>query len=367
MVPPLGVVVRGRVVSHMKAAGAFVRLPGAGNPLDGFCPLRDAAAELAGAARPESADDAAAALAYYAPVGQDVFARVEDVRQDPTHRFGVRVRLSMAAVDQDTGEALPGAAAPRQQGGGPESDGAPEVGSILRASVASVQAYGVFVRLPGFRKNGLVHSSQVSDHLSFTRDDSDDVKVRELSEVVSVGDEVFVKVVEAAETDRGLKIGCSIKVVNQTDGRDLDPGMRIARPRAERRGEDDFVAPINAGVGRVGASGVIDWGHELASVKQLGGKQYELLADVDDVTEPPPFPSFSQALPPPPPPPVTIRSEEEARAVLDRHKEERRREKREKKAKHGKKAKREKTDKHKKHSSKKRKREARSPSSSSSS
>jgi predicted RNA-binding protein with RPS1 domain len=36
-----------------------------------------------------------------------------------------------------------------------------QVGSVIQASVASVKPYGIFVRLKGFRANGLVHLSQV--------------------------------------------------------------------------------------------------------------------------------------------------------------------------------------------------------------
>lgn len=35
------------------------------------------------------------------------------------------------------------------------------MGSVHRATVARVQPYGLFVRLEGYRKNGLVHAFQV--------------------------------------------------------------------------------------------------------------------------------------------------------------------------------------------------------------
>jgi polyribonucleotide nucleotidyltransferase len=46
-------------------------------------------------------------------------------------------------------------------GGGRLSDEPPEVGSIHKGEVKRIEAYGVFVALPGFRKYGLVHASQV--------------------------------------------------------------------------------------------------------------------------------------------------------------------------------------------------------------
>ena len=72
----------------------------------------------------------------------------------------------------------------------------------------------------GFRKQGLVHISQLADF-----------KVESTAEFVSAGDEVFVKVISLGDGDgegRGgggaLKISLSMKYVSQGDGRDLDPG-----------------------------------------------------------------------------------------------------------------------------------------------
>ena len=44
---------------------------------------------------------------------------------------------------------------------GPLKDGAPEMNSVHRAEVASIKPFGVFVRMEGYRTNGLVHVSQV--------------------------------------------------------------------------------------------------------------------------------------------------------------------------------------------------------------
>lgn len=41
-------------------------------------------------------------------------------------------------------------------------DEPPEEGSIHRATVKRIEPYGVFVALPGYKRYGLVHSSQVS-------------------------------------------------------------------------------------------------------------------------------------------------------------------------------------------------------------
>lgn len=103
--------------------------------------------------------------------------------------------------------------------------------SLLPAAVQQVRPFGVFVKLDGYRKYGLVHFSQVgglpgcvaarcrpcphawpacrphmcdspprgpvcsirrcpqiSDHLSFSREDPDDVKVKEIGDILSIGD-----------------------------------------------------------------------------------------------------------------------------------------------------------------------------------
>ena len=75
------------------------------------------------------------------------------------------------AVDQENGTDMDPsnsqAGGPRGPGGppggfrGPVSDQPPELGSIQRASIRSIKAYGVFVQMEGFRSNALVHLSQV--------------------------------------------------------------------------------------------------------------------------------------------------------------------------------------------------------------
>jgi hypothetical protein len=51
-------------------------------------------------------------------------------------------------------------------GGGRQSDEPPEVGTIHKGGVKRIEAYGVFVALPGFRKYGLVHASQVGVYVT---------------------------------------------------------------------------------------------------------------------------------------------------------------------------------------------------------
>ena len=71
-----------------------------------------------------------------------------------------------------------------------------------------LEAYGLFVKLEGFRKNGLVHFSQVSNHLEMPgREEPDDAKVRALGEGYSIGDAVWIKVVDVkVEMDGRSKV-----------------------------------------------------------------------------------------------------------------------------------------------------------------
>lgn len=58
---------------------------------------------------------------------------------------------------------------------------------LLISQVASVQAYGAFIRIPGSSHQGLVHRSQISK-----------VNVPDVSEVLAKGDRVWCKVITIA-------------------------------------------------------------------------------------------------------------------------------------------------------------------------
>lgn len=98
-------------------------------------------------------------------------------------------------------------------------------------------------------------SLQISDHLGFDRDDSDDAKVSALSEILKVDEDVYVKIVEVKESDpdpgRGPKIGCSIKLVSQKDGSDLDPNNLKFKPRQSDGGNFGSRAPVGSNAGQI--------------------------------------------------------------------------------------------------------------------
>lgn len=177
------------------------------------------------------------ALEYFCPPGSEVWVKLAP----PDERRGAPGKLaaSMRAVDQASGSDLDPdgalfARSSRSGGDRAESDALPELWSVHRATVDSLRPFGAFVRLEGFRRSGLVHASQISDHLALGRDDTDEERVADIGAVLAVGEQVWVKVVEVGQDpERGgpPRIGCSIKLVAQRTGEDLDPTNLKYRPR----------------------------------------------------------------------------------------------------------------------------------------
>ncbi|NXH24310.1 NO40 protein, partial [Myiagra hebetior] len=88
----------------------------------------------------------------------------------------------------------------------------PELYSIFQGEVAAVTDFGAFIRIPGCRKQGLVHRTHLSS-----------CPVDKPSEVLEVGDRVWVKLIGKEVKDEKLKLSLSMKVVHQGTGKDLDP------------------------------------------------------------------------------------------------------------------------------------------------
>jgi predicted RNA-binding protein with RPS1 domain len=150
----------------------------------------------------------------------------------------------------------------------------PKIYSIFKGEVVSVQPYGVFIKIPGCSKNGLVHRSQMSSTV-----------IDKPDEMLSVGEKVFCKVL-SAEPD-GTKIALSMKIVNQTTGKDLDPANVQANLDEKRK-----KSPWMRDVAPIALDAVFD-----TTCKKCGGKghlaqdcfhrpgdkSYELLIDDVDV------------------------------------------------------------------------------------
>ena len=86
----------------------------------------------------------------------------------------------------------------------------PELYSIHKATVRSVKDYGAFLELEGFKRNGLLHVSNISKY-----------RVDSCQDVLDVGESCWVKVIEVDESNGG-RIALAMKYCNQRDGNDLD-------------------------------------------------------------------------------------------------------------------------------------------------
>ncbi|XP_009286571.1 PREDICTED: nucleolar protein of 40 kDa [Aptenodytes forsteri] len=101
--------------------------------------------------------------------------------------------------------------------------GLPRLYALSQGEVATVTEYGAFIKIPGCRKQGLVHKTHMSS-----------CRVDKPSEIVDVGDKVWVKLIRKEMKDDKLKLSLSMKVVNQGTGKDLDPN-NVSLDQDERK------------------------------------------------------------------------------------------------------------------------------------
>lgn len=90
-----------------------------------------------------------------------------------------------------------------------------------------IETFGAFVGLTGTRFQGLVHISQIAKD-----------RVETVSEIVSIGDDVYVKIIKIEENvggDGKSRISLSMKYCSQTDGTDRDPNGFEAETDEKRR------------------------------------------------------------------------------------------------------------------------------------
>lgn len=92
--------------------------------------------------------------------------------------------------------------------------------------MVSVRDFGVFVKIPGFRRQSLVPLSQVAVHR---------VERSELPSLAREGQEVWIKILSVVEIDGGPpRLTGSMKVVDQLTGRDLDEDGAEVEAEARR-------------------------------------------------------------------------------------------------------------------------------------
>ncbi|XP_076450584.1 zinc finger CCHC domain-containing protein 17-like [Babylonia areolata] len=175
----------------------------------------------------------------------------------------------------------------KKSGGFSADEGLPALHLIFHGQVASVQKYGVFVSIPGYKRHGLVHVSQMSS-----------ARIEDPAEMLAKGEKVYCKVI-SVETE-GSKIGLSMKLVNQTTGQDLDPN-NVQLSQDEKKRKRFFAGdkpPIELGaVYDTTCRNCGGHGHlAMECFVGKGTKQYDLVPELEDMV-----PSDSE--PPPPPPP----------------------------------------------------------------
>ncbi|XP_030394534.1 nucleolar protein of 40 kDa [Gopherus evgoodei] len=151
----------------------------------------------------------------------------------------------------------------------------PELYDVFQGEVAAVTEYGAFIKIPGCRKQGLVHRT----HMSACRVDKP-------SEMVDVGDKVWVKLIGREMKDDKLKLSLSMKVVNQGTGKDLDPNnVALDQDERKKRSFRDYTnqkitleAVLNTVCKKCGCKGHF----AKECFVQPGGTKYSLIPEEDE-------------------------------------------------------------------------------------
>ncbi|XP_052801750.1 zinc finger CCHC domain-containing protein 17-like [Mya arenaria] len=149
----------------------------------------------------------------------------------------------------------------------------PPMFKVFHCEVASVKEYGIFVKIPGTDRQGLVHKSQISKS-----------RVDDPSDMFARGEYVYCKVISIQED--GDKIGLAMKSVNQTTGQDQDPNnIELSQDEQRRKqfgnrpGREKIVldAVLDTTCKKCGGTG-----HLAQDCFKTGDASYELIPDLDD-------------------------------------------------------------------------------------
>jgi len=105
-----------------------------------------------------------------------------------------------------------------------------QIGDIVKGKIQKVVPYGAFVRI-GDGLNGLIHISELSDKL-----------VKDPADIVSVGEEVNVKILSISSTERHL--GLSLKGAKQKEST-----VKKAKPEKEKElSEEELASAVDTAI-----------------------------------------------------------------------------------------------------------------------
>jgi len=274
--------------------------------------------------------------------------RSEGRREDGSSSLGGRSRAPLLSQNEAFGKRAPTREERSDRGvRGDRGDRfkdepPPELYSIHKGRVASIQPFGFFCALAGFKRQGLVHVSQMSNY-----------KVENPGDVVEAGESVYVKVIKLGSEEEGFKMSLSMKYAGQSDGKDLDPNnvqlMQAShqrKPPSQESRRIELGAVLNTVCTKCGSKGHL----AIDCFGQKGGAKYDLV-DSDQEDD---YPRAIQQ-PPLPPPAAEVKSVGSVDSITKALKILRKQEKREKKRKE----KKERKEHRKKRKEKKEKREKR--------
>ncbi|XP_050839131.1 zinc finger CCHC domain-containing protein 17 isoform X2 [Serinus canaria] len=151
----------------------------------------------------------------------------------------------------------------------------PELYSIFQGEVAAVTDYGAFIKIPGCRKQGLVHRTHMSS-----------CPVDKPAEMLDVGDKVWVKLIGREMKEDKLKLSLSMKVVHQGTGKDLDPNnVSLDQDERKKRSFRDYTsqkitleAVLNTVCKKCGCKGHF----AKECFMQPGGTKYSLIPEEEE-------------------------------------------------------------------------------------
>eukprot|EP00602_Paraphysomonas_sp_CaronLab_P001176 CAMPEP_0185020250 /NCGR_PEP_ID=MMETSP1103-20130426/2852_1 /TAXON_ID=36769 /ORGANISM="Paraphysomonas bandaiensis, Strain Caron Lab Isolate" /LENGTH=440 /DNA_ID=CAMNT_0027551035 /DNA_START=26 /DNA_END=1349 /DNA_ORIENTATION=- len=148
----------------------------------------------------------------------------------------------------------------------------PHEGKIYHGKVIKIESFGVFIEIEGIRSHGLVHISQLASS-----------RVESASDVVSMGDEVYVKVLSVDDNHGKPRISLSMKYCDQSTGEDRDKNgvdaemdVRRRQPRPSDPEPLQLGAIYNTKCTRCGGHG-----HVAMECFNTGGSKYDLIPEDD--------------------------------------------------------------------------------------